>query len=111
MYTSSTLDPDGGPQSLQDKVQFDIRLYFMRRGSENIDNFKQDTFSVHLDMNTNLLYVKKDKDELTKNHNETSTELISGVMPEIRGSKYCPVRCFRNMLTQIVNICGRKCEK
>ena len=97
LYTSKVLDPDGGLQSLQDKVQFDLRFYFMRRGSENIDTFKKDTFSVHRDIDTNLLYVCKDKDEMTKNHKENSTELVSGFMPEIRGSKYCLVRSFQMM--------------
>ena len=48
------------------KVQFDIRFYFMRRASENIDEFKKNTFSTRLDVDSNIMYVSKDKDELTK---------------------------------------------
>ena len=33
---SPHLDPDKGQKELQNKVQFDLRFYFARRGSENI---------------------------------------------------------------------------
>ena len=39
IYSSKVLDPNLGPQQLQDKVQFDIRFYFVRRANENIDKF------------------------------------------------------------------------
>ena len=34
------------PQGLQDKVQFDIRFYFCRRGLENLHDFTKDTFVI-----------------------------------------------------------------
>ena len=73
----------------------------MRHGSENIHLFEQDTFSVRLDVETNIKYVTKEKDEMMKNHKETSTDLVTGVMPEIPGSKYCPVRSFEIYLQHL----------
>lgn len=36
LYNSQLMDPDFSPISLQNKVQFDLRFYFCRRGNENI---------------------------------------------------------------------------
>lgn len=69
------------PYGLSNKVQFDIRLYFCRRGQENMHAMSKSTFTVKTDGETGLKYVTKTEDELTKNHRETDKELISGVMP------------------------------
>ena len=60
------MDPEMNANTLQNKVQFDIRFYFARRGAENMDKMKKDTFKIEFDMKTESWYVIKNKDELTK---------------------------------------------
>ena len=101
LYNSATLNPNNGnPQSLQDKVQFDLRFYFISRANENIDQFKKDTFVMLVDPNTGLKYVKKNKDEQTKNHQD-DTSFISGIMPEMPDSELCPVKSYMFYLSKL----------
>ena len=79
------------PSGLSNKVQFDIRLYFCRRGQENMHAMSQSMFTVKTDGETGLRYVTED--ELTKNHRETDKELISGVMPASPGKAKHKKRC------------------
>ena len=94
IYNSQYLDPDYNAKSLQCKVQFDIRFYFARRGAENMDTMKRNTFKLQFDTRSEIWYVIKDIDELTKNHKDID-ELVSGFMPENRDDHLCPVRSFR----------------
>ena len=48
IYNSDILKLDT-PVHLQNKVQFDIRLYFTRRGSENMAQMTKDTFAIKKD--------------------------------------------------------------
>ena len=89
------------PETLQNKVPFDIRFFFCRRANENIHKFKKDTFAVQWDSDTNLRYVVKQIDELTKNHTEKSTELVTACMPEARGSPTCPVAAFEKYIKHL----------
>ena len=66
IYTSKQLDPTGTPETLQNKVQMDIRFFFCRRANENIDAFTKDTFQIETDPDTGLKYVVKVIDETTK---------------------------------------------
>ena len=75
------MDPDMSLESLQRKVQFDIRLYFFRRGSENMETMKKDYFKVQFNKNTDEWMVTKTWDELTKNHRDIENK-VAGVMPE-----------------------------
>ena len=81
------------PCGLQNKVQFDVRLYFCRRGAENMHSMTNKTFVVRTDENGSR-YICKAVDEFTKNHRENDKEAISGFMPEIPGSELCPVNSF-----------------
>ena len=94
MYTSKYLDPDRGPRELQNKVQFDIRYYFARRGGENIYDMTKETFKCVTDQDRGICYITRAQDEATKDHKESDNEIISGYMPELPGSKYCPVQSF-----------------
>jgi len=47
-------------------VQFDIRLYFCRRGMENIPAMTKSTFEIKTDPKTGLRFVTKAMDELKK---------------------------------------------
>jgi hypothetical protein len=73
------------PSGLYTKVQFDIRLYFFRRGQENMHLMTKTTFGVETDSSTGLKVVRKLEDEMTKNHRETDKEESSGIMPEVKG--------------------------
>ena len=66
----------------------------MRRGSENIDKFLQTTFSVRLHIESNLKYITKEHDEMTKNHKEKSTDLVTSCISQIPGYEFCPVHSF-----------------
>ena len=54
-----------------------------------------------------MKYVTKAVDEETKNHKETDQDIISGFMPEIKDSKYCPVSSY----IKYVNALSPKSEK
>ena len=71
MYQHPYMDPDGDRDSLQRKVQFDIRFYFCRRGAENMETMKKTMFAVWINDKTGEEYVSKVEDEATKNHRET----------------------------------------
>ena len=101
LYTSACLSLMQSPETLQNEVQFDIRFYFARRTNENVDKFGKDTFTIQWDPDTNLCYVVKQIDEMTKNYKENSTELIFGCMPEVRGSPMCPVSSFEKYLNHL----------
>ena len=58
-------------------------------------------FQILWDQDTNLRYVMKQVDEITKNHKEDSMELISGCMPEVRGLPMCPVSSFEKYLNHL----------
>ena len=100
IYNSDYMDPDISPSSLQRKVQFDLRLYFARRGCENMEKMGKDHFKLEFDKKQELWFVMKSKDELTKNHKEIG-EIISGLMPENRDDKMCPVRSYRKYMEHL----------
>ena len=100
MYTSQFMDPDISANSLQRKVQFDIRLYFARRGCENMENMKKDHFKLHFDMKSEGWFVVKAKDELTKNHKDIE-KIVSGIMPENKDDRLCPVRSFKKYIEHL----------
>ena len=95
------MDPKRSPRSLQNKVMFDIRFYFARRGAENFKTMKTDIFQVVHDSQHDTVYVMKSADELKKNHKEIDNEVISGYMPELPGDPMCPVDSFREYLSHL----------
>ena len=94
------MDPDISPISLQRKVQFDLRLYFARRGCENMEKMEKNHFKLEFDKKQEVWFVMKSKDELTKNHQEIG-EIISGLMPENRDDRMCPVRSYRKYMEHL----------
>ena len=107
LYASDELNPDGTPRQLQNKVQFDIRYYFCRRGGENIHDMKKNTFELDFDTDTRIAFVKKVTDEMQKNHKEANSEIITGFMPQIivpatgNPHRMCPVRSFELYLHRL----------
>ncbi|KAK3086405.1 hypothetical protein FSP39_017969 [Pinctada imbricata] len=99
LYNSLHMSTDT-PQGLYNKVQFDIRLYFCRRGNENMCTMSKETFRVRTDENSGKKYVEKAVDELTKNH-RFDKEASSGVMPAMEGSSQCPVASFELYLSKL----------
>ena len=69
------------PQELFNKVQFDVRLNFWRKGNENMHWMSNSTFNFEVESDSGLKYVKKVQDELTNTH-RIDKESTSGVMPE-----------------------------
>ena len=59
----------GDPRTLQNKVFFEIMLYFCRRGRQNLRELKIKDFSTTKD-DKGARYVTKSGDELTKNRRE-----------------------------------------
>jgi hypothetical protein len=94
LYQHIEMDPSNTPKSLQNKVQFDLRFFLCRRGNENVYEMTKTTFEVTTDPYTGLKYVYKAQDELDKNHGADSTDIVSGVMQEMKGSPSCPVSSF-----------------
>ena len=94
MYNHPYMSPDKDNFSLQQKVQFDIRFFFSRRGSENMDKMRKTDFQLAFDQRTETWFVKKVRDELTKNHRDRE-QMIAGFMPENRDDPLCPVDSFK----------------
>ena len=99
IYGSKYLDTST-PFGLQNKVQFDIRLYFFRRGAENMHARDKSTFGVRDDGNGSR-YVCRLIDEMTKNHRENDKEESSGMMPEMPGNALCPVASFLKYVSKL----------
>ena len=100
MYNDEYMSPFKGPKELQRKVQFDVRLYFARRGAENMHTMTKDTFKLEYNMRTESWYVVKQVDEMTKNH-KTIDEKVSGFMPENKDDPLCPVKSFRKYIEHL----------
>ena len=100
MYHSEHMDPENNVRSLQNKVQWDIRYYFARRGGEGMQQMTKKTFALKRDEETGFCYIAKVMDEETKNHKETDTAIITGYMPEIPNNKMCPVHSY------LTYVCG-----
>ena len=92
------------PKSLADKVQFDIRFYFCRRGCENMHAMTKDTFEICVDCEGNE-FVHQARGELNKNHNETDREGYTVFMPAHAGSELCPVAAFKNYVSHLNPMC------
>lgn len=89
------------PQGLGNKVQLDIRLYFLRRGIQNMHSMTKETFKVCVDDESGKKYVKKAADELDKNHVSSSDDIVTGFMPAIPNSQLCPVSNYELYLAKL----------
>ena len=65
-----------------------------------MEKMKKDTFKLDFDGKTETWYVIKAKDELTKNHKDID-ETVSGLMPENKDDRLCPVRSYRMYLEHL----------
>ena len=72
------------PRTVQNKVFFEIMLYFCRRGRQNLRELKIKDFSSAND-DKGARYVTKSGDELTKNRREDDEGFEGGMMFEKTG--------------------------
>ena len=79
----------GDPRTLQNKVFFEIMLYFCGRGRQNLRELKITDFSFTKD-GKGARYVAKSGDELTKNRREDDEGFEGGMMFE-KPRPQCPV--------------------
>ena len=105
------MDPDCGPQQVQNKVQFDIWFYLCRRDWENFQAMDKETFALQYDVDTKIAYVKKVKDEMTKNHKTKDNEITTGFMPQVltpsgQPHKLCPVCSYENYINKLNPECN-----
>ncbi|KAK3729205.1 hypothetical protein QZH41_002770 [Actinostola sp. cb2023] len=77
------------PKTLQNKVFFEIMLFYCRRGRQNLRELKVTDFSFSCD-DKGSRYVCKTGDELTKNRREDDDGFEGGLMYEKPGPN-CPV--------------------
>ena len=106
IYSSLDLDPDASPRNLLNKVLFDVKYYLIRHGNENFHGMKKDFMQLMYDSDTKIAYVKKVRDEMSKNHKECNKEIYTGFMPQIldvnEGPHHlCPVRSFENYFNKL----------
>lgn len=92
------------PTTLQNKVFFEVMLYFCRRGRQNLRQLKKPDFLLNTDAQGNR-YVCKTTDELTKNRRENDEGFEGGVMFEKPGTATCPVNSF-DMYVKHLNPCN-----
>ncbi|XP_060080750.1 zinc finger protein 718-like [Ylistrum balloti] len=106
IYSSQHLNVNT-PVGLYNKVQFDIRLYFSRRSTENMHKMTKSTFEIVTDFETGLRYVRK-ADEMFKNlHSHDKDVLSCNYMPESPGSPFCPVASFESYICKLNPQCER----
>ena len=73
----------------------------------------KDTSALMYDPDTKIPYVRKVRDELTKNHCDCDSELQTAFMPQMldpntgRPHKMCPVRSFENFITHLNPDCNK----
>ena len=90
LYRSQTFDM-ATPTGLQNKVWFEVMLFFCRRGQENLRELKRDSFRFGVDA-SGRRYAFQNRDELTKNRREDSEAEEGGFMYEKQDDPMCPVR-------------------
>ena len=100
-YVSPYLNPQNGPKCLGKKVQWDICYYFASRGREIFHIMTKEWFKVVVDQTSGMKCVIKVVDEETRNHKTKDSEITTGRMPQMPGSKYCPVSSFETYMPHL----------
>jgi len=89
LYSSSAFDMNT-TVGLQNKVWFEVMLFFWRRGQEKLDELKRDSSTFSMDA-IGRCFVYQHNDDLTKNHIEDCEAQEGGIMYEIPGSPNDPL--------------------
>ena len=93
---SSVLWNQTTPVGLANKVQFNIRLFFCRRGAENMHGMSKSTFKVTQINGRDAVVLSIS--EASKNHRDVKDAAYGGVMPSFPSSDLCPVKSFTKYL-------------
>ena len=104
MYSSEVF-ADTTPIGLQNKVWFEIMMYFCRRGRENLRQLTKESFGIATDA-TGRRYVHQKTDELTKNRQEKDEAEEGGYMYEQADNLLCPVKLFEKYLSKLNPKCN-----
>ena len=78
------------PSALQNKVFFEIMLFFCRRGRQNLRQLKKTDFEIKVNSQGKRCVVKTN-DELKKNHREHDVQAEEGGMVVANDSPFCSV--------------------
>ncbi|XP_033724872.1 uncharacterized protein LOC117314856 [Pecten maximus] len=97
LYSSRHLDPCT-PYGLMNKVQFDVRICFFKRGTENFEKMTKDTFVINVDPDSGLKFVVKNTGLM---NTCMSNAISNGFMLEDPGSLYCPVASYEKYLSKL----------
>lgn len=91
---------ESSPVQLQWKTWFYVHYFFCRRGKENSDSMKKNSFGISYDTK-NRKYLHQIVDELTKNHRNDNEETTQGRMYENENRANCPVTCFEKYVSKL----------
>ncbi|XP_072018376.1 uncharacterized protein [Amphiura filiformis] len=107
LYASGVFNEDT-PEGLQNKVWFELMLYFGNRGRDKLRMLERDHFSVATDSDGRR-YVYEANDELTRKRNQDDDSMKSTAdvvkMYETRG-KWCPVASFEKYISKLNPHCS-----
>ena len=104
LYQSVAFDT-ATPTGLQNKVWFEIMLFFCRRGQENLRELQMDSFGFGTDP-SGRKYVFQLKDELTKNRRGDTEAEEGGFMFERPGDILCPVQSIEKYISKLNPKCS-----
>ncbi|XP_065927617.1 uncharacterized protein KIAA1958-like [Magallana gigas] len=102
LYKNGVFSCDS-PKSLQQKVFFEIMLYFCNRGRENLRGMKKSDYVIRKDHDSRR-YVACTTAKLTKNHrglNCNDDDQDGGRMYEQPGNSNCPVMSFEKYIAKL----------
>ena len=85
--------------TLQNKVFFEIMLFFFRRGRQNFRQLKKTDFEINVNSQGTKRCVVKTTDELTKNHRAHDVQAEEGGMMIANDGPFCPVSSFEKYLS------------
>ncbi|XP_072023476.1 uncharacterized protein [Amphiura filiformis] len=107
LYESGVFNEDT-PEGLQNKVWFELMLYFGNRGRDKLRMLERDHFSVATDSDGRR-YVYEANDELTSKRNQDDDSMKSTAdvvkMYETR-RKWCPVASFEKYISKLNPHCS-----
>ncbi|XP_069138967.1 uncharacterized protein KIAA1958-like [Argopecten irradians] len=94
------------PKTLQQKVFFELMLYFCNRGRENLRNMTRNDYTVQSDADGRR-YVTCSVSRLTKNHrgDTADDDQDGGRMYEQPGNPNCPVASFEKYSVKLNPLC------
>ena len=97
LYRSGVFNTEN-PTTLQNKVFFEIVLFFCRRGRQNLLQLKKTDFQIKVNSQGKPCVVKT-TDELTKNHRAHDVQAEEGGMVIASYGPFCPVSSFEKYLS------------